>query len=135
MAHKRKHEELSESLQASRFPAKCSAEVKKLCEEVIATCLKMNTMGINQGTSGNVSVRLDENKTFAITPSGIPYEDLHPDHIVHMTLGDSPCYYGKFKPSSEWRIHYDLYRKFPNARAIVHAHPTFSTGILTVLSP
>ncbi|MBL8596039.1 MAG: class II aldolase/adducin family protein, partial [Devosia sp.] len=38
---------------------------------MIAVCNFMNDKGINQGTSGNVSVRVDEG--LLITPSGIPY--------------------------------------------------------------
>ena len=42
-----------------------------LRDKVIETCLAMNEMGINQGTSGNVSVRTEEG--FLMTASGIPY--------------------------------------------------------------
>ncbi|MCP4148666.1 MAG: hypothetical protein GY757_13045, partial [bacterium] len=43
---------------------------------IIAACLKMNAIGINQGTSGNISVRWK--KGFLITPTGIPYNRLVP---------------------------------------------------------
>uniref|UniRef100_A0A7S3UY05 Class II aldolase/adducin N-terminal domain-containing protein n=1 Tax=Aplanochytrium stocchinoi TaxID=215587 RepID=A0A7S3UY05_9STRA len=103
----------------------CCAELR---QKVIDTCLAMNHMGINQGTSGNVSVRLD-GPFFAITPSGVPYESLKPSMIVIMDTNDDPGYYGNLLPSSEWRIHYDIYRKFAEARAIVHAHSTYSTAL------
>ena len=66
-------------------------EYEALCEEVIATCLKMNALGINQGTSGNVSAKVDDHR-FAITPSGQPYETLKTDDIVIVEIqseGDS----------------------------------------------
>mmetsp|Transcript_17428 Transcript_17428/g.22789 ORF Transcript_17428/g.22789 Transcript_17428/m.22789 type:complete len:424 (+) Transcript_17428:210-1481(+) len=100
----------------------------ELRQEVINTCLAMNRMGINQGTSGNVSVRLN-NKLFAVTPSGIPYEKLTPSMIVIMDINDTPSYFGDLLPSSEWRIHYDIYRNFQDAKAIVHAHSTYSTAL------
>lgn len=55
-----------------------------LRKAVIDTCLKMNEEGINQGTSGNVSVRTPEG--FLITASGIPYGRMKPEHIVEMDL-------------------------------------------------
>ena len=43
------------------------ADLKK---KIIWVCRKMNEMGINQGTSGNVSARTEEG--FLITASGVP---------------------------------------------------------------
>lgn len=94
-------------------------------EEVIATCIAMDASGINQGTSGNVSVRVDGG--FLITPSGLPYHTMRPDQVVFMDLEGG--YYGDFLPSSEWRMHYDVYKAKPAAKAIVHAHPTFCTAM------
>ena len=46
-------------------------------------------------------------------------------------------YYGPLLPSSEWRMHLDLYRGKPDCLAVVHAHPIFSTtlSILNVSIP
>ena len=74
---------------------------RKLRQEIIDTCLRMNAEGINQGTSGNVSARVSGG--FLITPSGIPYDRLTTDMIVEMDLDGG--YYGSFLPSSEWRMH------------------------------
>ncbi len=51
---------------------------------IIAACLWMNSSGLNQGTSGNISVRHGDR--MLISPSGVPYEQLEPDDIVAMTL-------------------------------------------------
>lgn len=85
----------------------------------------MNASGINQGTSGNVSVRVEGG--FLITPSGIPYSTMTPDMIVFMDMEGG--YYGNYLPSSEWRMHYDVYKAFPQAKAVLHAHPTYSTAL------
>lgn len=86
----------------------------------------MNQMGNNQGTSGNVSVRLpDDPRQFLITPSGIPYQTLRPEMIVRMDIDGG--YYGSYLPSSEWRMHLDLYRAHERAAAVVHTHATFAT--------
>jgi L-fuculose-phosphate aldolase len=92
---------------------------------VIKTCLQMNADGINQGTSGNVSVRTDEG--FLITASGIPYNKMKPVHVIEMDLEGN--YRGEFLPSTEWRMHMDIFRARPEANAIVHVHSTYATAL------
>ncbi len=92
---------------------------------MIETCLAMNREGINQGSSGNVSVR--NSGGFMITPSGLGYDRMEPTEMVQMGLeGD---YDGPLKPSSEWRMHRDIYGSRSEAGAVVHAHPTFCTAL------
>jgi len=96
-----------------------------LRREVIETCLKMNAEGINQGTSGNVSVRTDEG--FLISASGIVYEKMKPAHVVEMDLEGN--YRGEYLPSTEWRMHMDIFRARPEAKAIVHVHSPYATAL------
>ena len=97
----------------------------KLRKSVIDTCLQMNACGINQGTSGNVSVRTGDG--FLITPSGVPYDRMTPAQVVQMDLDGG--YIGDWLPSSEWRMHHDIYRVRPEAGAIVHTHSTYATAL------
>mmetsp|Transcript_40254 Transcript_40254/g.129341 ORF Transcript_40254/g.129341 Transcript_40254/m.129341 type:complete len:512 (+) Transcript_40254:58-1593(+) len=99
----------------------------ELRQQMIETCLQMNRMGINQGTSGNVSARVPGGQGFLVTASGIPYEQMGPEQVVYVDLEGG--YYGEFLPSSEWRMHYDIYRNVPEALAVVHAHPTYGTAL------
>ena len=92
---------------------------EELRRQLIETALEMNRSGINQGTSGNLSVRLGEG--MLITPSGIPYPALAPPDIVYVDRSGKTD--GSRKPSSEWRIHSDIYKAREDARAILHAHP------------
>lgn len=101
------------------------ANRKELCQEVVDTCLRMNTLGINQGTSGNVSVRWGDG--FLITPSGVPYEETSAEQIVEMGMDGERK--GDILPSSEWRFHLDVYRARPDAGAIVHTHSPFCTTL------
>ncbi len=96
-----------------------------LKQSVIDTCQKMNSLGINQGTSGNVSLKQEDR--FYITASGIPYEDMQTQHIVEMDLNGG--YYGDFLPSSEWRMHQDIFKTFGPAMAVVHTHSTYATAL------
>jgi L-fuculose-phosphate aldolase len=96
-----------------------------LRKAVIKTCLAMNEEGINQGTSGNVSVRTDEG--FLITASGVPYKKMKPEHVVEMDLEGG--YRGEYFPSTEWRMHMDIFKARPEAQAIVHVHSTYATAM------
>eukprot|EP00941_MAST-03F_sp_MAST-3F-sp1_P005929 g5929.t1 len=96
----------------------------------------MNSSGLNQGTSGNVSVRVPGG--FLITPSGIPYASLSSSDIVFVELSkenpNASGYYGDRLPSSEWRMHRDVYINFPSAEAVVHTHSTFATALSALRS-
>lgn len=96
-----------------------------LQHEVIRTCLSMNEQGLNTGKSGNVSVRNADG--FLITASGIAYETMAPEHVVQMDLEGG--YQGALLPSSEWRMHMDIYRARPEAGAIVHTHAAHATAV------
>jgi L-fuculose-phosphate aldolase len=92
-------------------------------QSIIDACLRMNTLGINQGTSGNISLRHGEG--MLVTPTSTPYEAMQPEHIVYMHLDGNhdPAQ----RPSSEWRFHRDILKARPEVQAIVHAHPPYST--------
>lgn len=94
-------------------------------QQIIESCLAMNREGINQGSAGNISVRNPDG--FLITPSGVAYGKMKPDQMVQMDLDGN--HVGPLKPSSEWRMHLDIYQYRPEAQAVVHAHPTFSTAL------
>lgn len=98
---------------------------KKEACELIKTAIAMNNCGLNSGTSGNLSIRVEGG--MLITPSGIPYEQLDEDKIVFMD--EQAQWHGNIKPSSEWRFHYDLYMNRPEANAILHAHPVYCTAL------
>ena len=84
----------------------------------------MNTLGLNQGTSGNISVRTEGG--FLVTPSGRPYGTMSPDDIVPMRFDGS--HEGPLTPSSEWRFHRDILAARPEIGAVVHAHPVYATA-------
>jgi L-fuculose-phosphate aldolase len=97
-----------------------------LREKLIATAREMNRSGINQGTSGNLSLRHEDG--MLITPSGVPYDKLDPADIVFVDCNDG-SWEGARRPSSEWRIHRDVYQARDDAQAILHAHPVHATAL------
>jgi L-fuculose-phosphate aldolase len=97
-------------------------------QAIIDACRRMNALGINQGTSGNISVRHGDG--LLITPTSTPYETMKPDQIVFMKMDGSHA--PTRRPSSEWRFHLDILRARKEAEAVVHAHPTYCT-ILAIM--
>jgi L-fuculose-phosphate aldolase len=97
-------------------------------QAIIDACRRMNALGINQGTSGNISVRHGDG--LLITPTSVPYETMTPDQIVLMALDGSHAAHQR--PSSEWRFHVDIMRSRNDVGAVVHAHPTYCT-ILAIM--
>ena len=93
-------------------------------QSIVDAARQMNALGINQGTSGNISVRWEDG--LLLTPSGVPYDQMNADDIVHLKMSgdcDHPL-----KPSSEWRFHRDIMKSREDVNAIVHAHPTYCTA-------
>ncbi len=88
-------------------------------------------LGLNRGAEGNVSLRWDEG--FLITPSGLPNDSLQAGQMVYMDLEGG--WQGPLKPSSEWRIHRDLYRARAEAGAIVHAHSPYAVSLACLRRP
>lgn len=95
---------------------------------IIEAARQMNAIGLNQGTSGNISARFEDR--MLITPSGVPYDELRPKDIAALPLkGKYGAWKGRLKPSTEWRFHLDITKARPEVGAIVHAHSTFATTL------
>lgn len=97
-------------------------------QSIIDACLLMNSSGLNQGTSGNISLRIDSG--ILITPSSLPYEDTNPEDIMFLP-GDglSGEAIGHHRPSSEWKFHADIYKERLDVNAVVHTHSTYATAL------
>lgn len=94
-------------------------------EQIVAACKKLESSGLNRGTSGNVSCR--ENDHFLITPTGVPVEDITPSKIV--SVGFDGKVIGIGKPSSEWHFHCDILKARPEIHAVVHTHSPHATAL------
>ena len=96
---------------------------------MVAAARRMLTNGLTHGTSGNVSARIPEG--FLITPTGMPYNEMEATDLVMMDLAGQTIR-GARLPSSEWRIHRDLYEARPEIGAVVHAHPPYCATIASL---
>lgn len=97
-----------------------------LCDAII----KLNTLGLNHGSTGNCSIRKEEG--FLISPSGIRNDSLKSEHIVLMKMDGTLVNPKKLQPSSEWLFHRDIFTSRKDVNAVVHTHSVYA-GALSVL--
>ncbi len=95
-------------------------------EQVIKYAKMLNFKNLSALRSGNISVRYKNG--FLITPSGVKYSQLETEDVVFVSL-DGKLDSLKQRPSSEWRIHKDIYVNKKEANAVVHAHSTHATAV------
>ena len=95
-------------------------------EQVIKYAKMLNVKNLSALRSGNISIRYNDG--FLITPSGVKYSQLQTEDVVFVSL-DGNFDSLKQRPSSEWRIHKDIYVNKKEANAVVHAHSTHATAV------
>ena len=99
---------------------------RKIRQEIIDVCRKMDGMGMNQGTSGNISVRVDGG--ILITPSAVSYDSMVPTDIVFLDRqGQGDKQSDNRDPSTEWRFHLDILNSRPDMNVVVHNHSRYAT--------
>ena len=84
---------------------------------------------------GNVSMRLPDG-TFLVTPSGMLYEEMTPEDIVHIDRSGAALE-GKRRPSSDTPALLYIFEKMPWVNGIIHTHQPWATaaGLITDLLP
>ncbi len=102
------------------------AETSALLRQALIDLMQgLVARGINRGASGNASVR--HGHGMLITPSALLPDALTPESLVAVDMDGS--YDNPLKPSSEWRIHRDIYAARPDLQAIVHTHSTHAVTL------
>lgn len=94
-----------------------------LCDAII----KLNTLGLNHGATGNCSIRKEEG--FLISPSGISNDSLKSEHIVLMKMDGTLVNPKKLQPSSEWLFHRDIFTSRKDVNAVVHTHSVYASAL------
>ena len=130
--------------------------LEKIRQEVVDAGLTLAHSGMTIGTYGNISRRVNEN-CIAITPSGRDYEQLTAADIVITDLagevqkteasglaqemdgpdaeqgnrakGSDKTASVLLRPSSELSLHLEIYKNFPEARAVVHTHSVYASAL------
>lgn len=100
--------------------------------EIIDTVRKMCAGQMVLGTWGNVSARVPEGMW--ITPTALPYEQMAEEDLVLVSLAGEVLG-GRWKPSSEWRLHAEIYKARPDCRAVIHTHSIHATAFAVARQP
>ncbi|MCG8338029.1 MAG: class II aldolase/adducin family protein [Proteobacteria bacterium] len=82
--------------------------------------------GALRGTGGNVSMRIEGEDAFAITPSSLPYDQLQPDDICILDFDMKPIE-GERQPSVESGFHLVTYKNRAKINAVVHTHQVYAS--------
>ena len=99
-----------------------------LREAVYRANMELAGSGLVMGTFGNVSGADREADLMMIKPSGIPYDDLTPAHMVPVSLASGEVVDSDLRPSSDTPTHLELYRAFA-CGGVVHTHSEHATTL------
>ncbi len=77
---------------------------------------------------GNASGVDRQAGVLVIKPSGVPYDELRPEHLVAVSLEDGRVVEGDLRPSSDTPTHLILYQRYPEIGGVVHTHSTAATA-------
>ncbi len=95
-------------------------KIEDLKEEVRSTGIKLIENNLVAGTWGNISARIDD-KYMVITPSGVDYKIATSDDMVIVNIHDL-TYDHPLKPSSEVKLHSQIYKVRSDVGAVIHIH-------------
>lgn len=95
-------------------------ELMHPADQLVTIMERIYGYGMTTTSGGNLSI-LDDNGDIWITPAGIDKGSLTRDDIIRVTPGGEII--GKHRPSSEWPFHSILYKRRPDIKAVLHAHP------------
>lgn len=105
-----------------------SSDESSARREVADALRYLDEQGLNFGTAGNVSVRTE--RGFMVSPSALAPRDVDAHSVVELDIEGEALSGGI--PTTEWRIHRDLYAEIPTAQAIVHMHSTYATALASL---
>jgi L-fuculose-phosphate aldolase len=96
-------------------------------------CHRLYNRDLIGPTEGNLSVRLNK-KSILITPAGINKEAVTKSEMVNISI-EGQILAGVHQPSSEYRLHNEIYKQRPDIKAICHSHPVYATSFAVAGKP
>ena len=102
-------------------------------EEVLAAAQDLDARGLVEGSSGNLSARVDD-RHVCVTPSSIPYGEMVLDDLVVVDL-DGAVVDGERAPTTEQALHLACYRRYPEIGGVIHSHAVFATMFAVARQP
>ena len=91
---------------------------------------EMYQRGLVGAYSGNTSLRLTgsgDDSLLLVTPTHHPYYRLQPDELVVVNLDGEPVSPAPMPPSSETRLHLEIYRQRADVQAVAHTHSIYAS--------
>lgn len=101
--------------------------LEQLKEEVYLANLKLKEYNLITLTWGNVSAISEDRQYVVIKPSGVDYGEMTAQHMVVTDLQGNVVE-GSLRPSSDLHTHLELYRNYPQLKAVVHTHSRWATA-------
>lgn len=102
-------------------------DLTQLKKAVLRIAKKAYEEKLMAGTSGNMSVLSPKERLMVITPSSYDYSIMEEHDIVVADL-DGNVIEGHHRPSSEWKMHAEIYKHLPHVGAVVHTHSPYATS-------
>ena len=103
----------------------------ELRQAVVDAVQRLDALGMNRGSTGNVSARWRQG--MLITPTGMGADGLRPQDLVW--VGWDGSVQGDWRPSSEWHFHQAAYLARPDLHAVVHTHSTHAAALACLRRP
>lgn len=103
-----------------------SSRAQALKEEIVSVGRKLWHRQYVDGNGGNISARLSSDYIIC-TPTMLSKGDLRPEDLLLVDL-DNNRIIGDRAQTSEIRLHLEIYKAVPQARAVVHCHPPYATA-------
>ena len=102
-----------------------NADDGALRQEAVDAMRRLDALGMNRGSTGNLSLR--QGAGMLITPTGMGADELRPADLVW--AGCDGTRRGDWQPSSEWHFHQAIYAARPDLHAVVHCHSVHATAL------
>jgi ribulose-5-phosphate 4-epimerase/fuculose-1-phosphate aldolase len=101
------------------------SEETRLRDRIVRLAELLYLRGYAHGTTGNISVRLEDG--ILVTPTNSCMGLLEPDRLSRVAADGTPV--SGDKPSKEAFLHLAMYEERASARAVVHLHSTHSVAV------
>lgn len=100
--------------------------------QALAAVQRLDALGLNRGSTGNLSVRRGDG--CLITPTGMGADDMKAQDFVWVGE-DGSTMEGDWQPSSEWQLHTAIYKARADVHAVVHTHSVHATALACLERP
>lgn len=122
-------------MSAQARPMSTITEEARLREAAVAAVRRLDALGMNRGSTGNLSLRWLRGGVdgMLITPTGMGADDMLAQDLVW--VGADGQVVGDWQPSSEWHFHQAVYRARPDLQAVVHTHAVHATALACLDRP